>query len=98
MKRSKSQTRNASEARKIPKSAKVVLALPTTHERDPRLAAVGTMIVRPFKGTEHRIEVLEAGFGRVDERRGHAEGRGERARAGWSSSPLRNARFRPRGD
>ena len=33
-----------------------------TKNGDPRLPAVGTTIVRPNKGTEHRIKVLEDGF------------------------------------
>jgi hypothetical protein len=35
---------------------------PTTRERDPRLPAVGTTIVRPYKGKEIRVKVLAEGF------------------------------------
>ena len=35
---------------------------PRTRERDPRLPAAGTVIVRTYKGKEHRVKVLEDSF------------------------------------
>lgn len=69
MKHSKKQTKNAGKpskaaTRKAPKSAASADAPKTarTRARDPRLPAVGTTIVRPFKGREIRVEVLDDGF------------------------------------
>lgn len=58
------KTKNAGKARKTPKSAPVAAApKPTrTAERDPRLPAVGTTIVRPYKGKDIRVKVLADGF------------------------------------
>ena len=52
------------EARKTPKAAPVVAAPKETRarERDPRLPAVGTTIVRPYKGKDIRVKVLADGF------------------------------------
>lgn len=35
---------------------------PKVRERDPRLPAAGTTLTRTYKGKEHRVTVLEAGF------------------------------------
>lgn len=58
------KAKNAGKARKAPKSAPVAAApKPTrTAERDPRLPAVGTTIVRPYKGKDIRVKVLADGF------------------------------------
>lgn len=58
------KTKNAGKARKAPKSAPVAAAPKTTRtaERDPRLPAVGTTIVRPYKGKDIRVKVLADGF------------------------------------
>ena len=69
MKHSKKQTKNAGKpskgaTRKARKSA-ASADVPKTaraRARDPRLPAVGTTIVRPFKGREIRVEVLDDGF------------------------------------
>ena len=60
----KKQTKKAGKARKAPKSAPVAAAPKTTRtaERDPRLPAVGTTIVRPYKGKDIRVKVLADGF------------------------------------
>ena len=59
-----SKTKNAGNSRKAPKSAPVarVAKTPPTRERDPRLPAVGTTIVRPYKGKDIRVKVLADGF------------------------------------
>ena len=58
------KAKSAGKARKAPRSAPVAAAAkPTrTAERDPRLPAVGTTIVRPYKGKEVRVKVLADGF------------------------------------
>ena len=52
------------EARKTPKAAPVAAAPKETRtrERDPRLPAVGTTMVRPYKGKDIRVKVLADGF------------------------------------
>ena len=47
-----------------PRAAKASKAKPTKPkpERDPRLPRAGTEIVRPYKGREIRVTVLEDGF------------------------------------
>lgn len=35
---------------------------PAAGPRDPRLPAVGSTMLRPYKGKEYRVEVLEHGF------------------------------------
>ncbi|MCC6741676.1 MAG: DUF2924 domain-containing protein [Planctomycetia bacterium] len=58
------KAKNAGKARKAPKSAPVAAAPKSmrTAERDPRLPAVGTTIVRPYKGKDIRVKVLADGF------------------------------------
>ena len=58
------KAKNAGKARKAPKSAPVAAAPKSTRtaERDPRLPAVGTTIVRPYKGKDIRVKVLADGF------------------------------------
>lgn len=60
----KQQTKNAGKARKTPKSAPAAAALKEarTRTRDPRLPATGTTLVRPYKGKDYRVTVLEDGF------------------------------------
>jgi hypothetical protein len=69
MKHSKKQTKNAGKLskaapRKAPKSAASANAPKAARprERDPRLPAVGTTIVRPYKGKDIRVKVLADGF------------------------------------
>jgi hypothetical protein len=77
MKHANKRTKNAGNTRKITKSrqapqapqAAVAAPKPTTptptrapRERDPRIPAAGTTLVRPYKGREYRVEVLEDGF------------------------------------
>lgn len=69
MKHSKKQptTKPAGKARKSPKSAPADAArktekAPRARARDPRLPAAGKTIVRPYKGREIRVKVLEDGF------------------------------------
>jgi hypothetical protein len=69
MKHSKKQTKNAGKPskgapRKAPKSAASADAPKETRTRarDPRLPAVGTTIVRPYKGKDVRVKVLADGF------------------------------------
>lgn len=60
----KQQTKNAAKSRKAPKSAPAAVAPKATRERvrDPRLPAAGTTLVRPYKGKDYRVTVLEDGF------------------------------------
>ncbi len=60
----KKQTKNAGKTRKAPKSAAPAVAPKParTRERDPRLPAAGTTILRPYKDRELRVKVLEQGF------------------------------------
>ncbi len=62
--RKQSKTKKAGSSRKAPKSAAPARAEKTakTRERDPRLPAVGTTIVRPYKGKDIRVKVLADGF------------------------------------
>ena len=66
MKHSKKQTKSAGKARKAPKTRTPVAPAPssarTPRVRDPRLPPAGTVLVRPYKGKEHRLKVLEDGF------------------------------------
>ena len=59
-----SKAKNAGKARKTPKAAPVAVAPKETRtrERDPRFPAVGTTIVRPYKGKDIRVKVLADGF------------------------------------
>ena len=57
------QTKKAGSSRKTPKAdAASVRKSQKPIERDPRLPAAGTTIVRPFKGKEVLVVVLEDGF------------------------------------
>jgi hypothetical protein len=58
------KAKNAGKPRKAPKSVPVAAAPKSTRtaERDPRLPAVGTTIVRPYKGKDIRVKVLADGF------------------------------------
>ena len=69
MKHAKKQTKTAGKpskgaTRKAPKSARVAAAPKEarTRTRDPRLPAAGTTIVRPYKGKDYRVTVLDDGF------------------------------------
>ena len=69
MKHAKKQTKNAGKPskgapRKAPKLAVVkdAPAAPGAKPRDPRLPAAGTTLVRPYKGKDYRVTVLEDGF------------------------------------
>lgn len=69
MKHAKKQTKKAGKpskaaTRKAPKLAVVrdAPAAPTARPRDPRLPAAGTTLVRPYKGKDYRVTVLEDGF------------------------------------
>jgi len=59
-----SKSKKAGSSRKTSKSAAPARAekTPKARERDPRLPAAGTTIVRPYRGKEHRIKVLADGF------------------------------------
>ncbi len=50
------KTRTPAPKPKAPAPAK------TPRARDPRLPAPGTVLVRPYKGKDHRVTVLEDGF------------------------------------
>ena len=58
------KAKNAGKPRKAPKSVPVAAAPKSTRtaERDPRLPAVGTTSVRPYKGKDIRVKVLADGF------------------------------------
>jgi hypothetical protein len=61
----KKQTKKAGKARKTPKQrtpARAEKASRAPRERDPRIPAAGTVIVRPYKGKDVRVTVLEEGF------------------------------------
>jgi hypothetical protein len=60
----KKQTKKTGKARKTTKAAPAAAAPKParTRERDPRLPAAGTTIVRPYKDRELRVKVLEQGF------------------------------------
>ena len=69
MKHAKKQTKTAGKPskgapRKAPKLAVVkdAPAAPGAKPRDPRLPAAGTTLVRPYKGKDYRVTVLEDGF------------------------------------
>ena len=69
MKHAKKQTKTAGKPskgspRKAPKFAVVkdAPAAPGARPRDPRLPAAGTTLVRPYKGKDYRVTVLEDGF------------------------------------
>lgn len=64
MTKKQSKTKRAGGSRKATKTAAPARAekTPKASERDPRLPAAGTTIVRPYKGKEHRIKVLADGF------------------------------------
>ena len=51
----------ATDAAKAPKAARRGAA-PRKGARDPRLPAAGTTLVRPYKGKDVRVTVLEQGF------------------------------------
>jgi hypothetical protein len=59
----KQKSSKAGSSRKAPKSpaAKTPKAAPA-RERDPRLPAPGATLTRTYKGKEHRVTVLDAGF------------------------------------
>jgi hypothetical protein len=68
MAKKQKQTKKAGRSRKSPK---VDAAVPATwpeskpkkaRERDPRLPAAGTVIVRTYKGKDHRVKVLADSF------------------------------------
>lgn len=61
----KKQTKKAGKTRNVskqPKPARVGKATRAPRERDPRIPAAGTMLVRPYKGREVRVTVLADGF------------------------------------
>lgn len=61
----KKQAKKAGKARKTPKQrtpARAEKATRAPRERDPRLPAAGRTLVRPYKGKEIRVTVLEEGF------------------------------------
>ena len=60
----KKQTKIAGKARRTPKPAPAAVAPKETRTRtrDPRLPAAGTTLVRPYKGKDYRVTVLEDGF------------------------------------
>jgi hypothetical protein len=62
--RKQQKTKKAGRSRKAVKSAAPARAekTPTTRERDPRVPAPGTTLVRVYKGKEHRLKVLADGF------------------------------------
>jgi hypothetical protein len=66
-KKKQPKTKPAGKARKTPKAPPVVTApkaerAPRTRERDTRLPPAGTTIVRPYKGRDIRVQVLDDGF------------------------------------
>lgn len=66
MKHSKKQTKNAGKSRKARKTPTPVAPAQfdarTPRERDSRLPAAGTVLVRPYKGKDYKVTVLEQGF------------------------------------
>ena len=69
MKHAMKQTKNAGKPtkaapRKSPKLAVVKAAPPApgAKPRDPRRPAAGTTLVRPYKGKDYRVTVLDDGF------------------------------------
>jgi hypothetical protein len=69
MKHAKKQTKTVGKPskgapRKAPKLAVVkdAPAAPGAKPRDPRLPAAGTTLVRPYKGKDYRVTVLDDGF------------------------------------
>jgi len=58
------KTKSAGKTRKAPKVAKAARAPKDAkpRERDPRLPAAGTVLVRPYKGKDYRVTVLDEGF------------------------------------
>lgn len=60
----KQKSKKSGSSRKAPKTPAAALPpkAPRTRERDPRLPAPGTVIVRPYKGREIRVKVLEDTF------------------------------------
>jgi len=70
MKHAKKQTKKSAAkpskgaTRKAPKLAVVkdAPAAPAAKARDPRLPAPGTTLVRPYKGKDYRVTVLDEGF------------------------------------
>ncbi len=60
----KQTTKKAGSSRKGPKAAAPQRPAKTerTRERDPRLPAAGTTLVRPYKGKDVRVKVLAEGF------------------------------------
>jgi hypothetical protein len=60
----KPKTKKARSPRKTSKPVNPTPApkAPRTRERDPRLPAVGTTIVRPYKGKDVRVKVLAERF------------------------------------
>ena len=69
MKHAKKQTKTAGKPskgapRKAPKSAPAAVSPKEarTRARDPRLPAAGTTLVRPYKGKDYRVTVLDDGF------------------------------------
>ena len=58
----KSKQKAGSSRRTAKTTAATVRKSPRTIERDPRLPAAGTTIVRPFKGREIRVKVVADGF------------------------------------
>ncbi len=60
----KQTSKKAGSSRKAPKTLAAAQSpkAPRTRERDPRLPAPGTVIVRPYKGREIRVKVLEDTF------------------------------------
>jgi hypothetical protein len=60
----KQKSKTAGSSRKTTKTATVAKTPKTlrTRERDPRLPAAGTVIVRTYKGKDHRVKVLADSF------------------------------------
>ena len=61
----KQTTKKAGKTRKTPKQrtpARAEKATRAPRERDPRIPAAGTTLVRPYKGKDVRVTVLEDGF------------------------------------
>jgi hypothetical protein len=63
MTKKQTKTTKAGSSRKAPKTApaRAPKAAPA-RERDPRLPAAGTTIVRAYKGKDYRVKVLADGF------------------------------------